>query len=284
VQGSKPVDGGNLLLDAAERAELLSAAPSTAPLLRRFLGGDELINGSERWCLWLKDATPEALRKLPAIRSRLERVRDSRLASRTKAFRDAASTPALFAQDRQPVQPYLAIPEVSSEARRFVPMAFLEADVIASNKLLTLSGAGNFHLGVLSSTMHMAWVRAVAGRLESRYSYAPSVYNTFPWPDPTPAQKQKIEATAQGILDARAAHPGATLADLYDPLAMPADLLRAHQANDRAVDAAYGVRGFATEAARLAFLFERYQALAAPLDAAPAPKRRRRAAGDRAGG
>jgi hypothetical protein len=137
------------------------------------------------------------------------------------------------------------------------------------------------HLGILSSTMHMAWVRCVAGRLKSDYSYAPSVYNNFPWPTPTDAQRARIEATAQGILDARAAHPGATLADLYDPLTMPPNLVAAHAANDRAVDAAYGQpRGFATEAARLAFLFERYQALAAPLDVAPPrPRRRARRAG-----
>ncbi len=163
-------------------------------------------------------------------------------------------------------------------------MAFLGLDTVASNKLQIIVGATTFHFGILTSTMHMAWMRAVGGRLKSDLSYAPAVYNNFPWPDPTPAQRARIEATAQAILDARAAHPGASLADLYDPVAMPPDLTAAHAANDRAVDAAYGQpRGFTTEAARLAFLFARYQALVAPLDTTPARRSasrpRRRAAG-----
>jgi hypothetical protein len=210
--------------------------------------------------------------------ARVAAVKRARLKSPTAEVRRAAETPTLVTQDRQPSRRYLAIPEVSSETRRFIPMRFLPASIVASNKIQMIVGATAYHLGILCSTMHMAWVRGVSGRLKSDFSYAPSVYNNFPWPQPTAAQRAKIEQAAQGILDARAAHPGATLAELYDPLAMPPNLVAAHRANDRAVDAAYGQpRGFATEAARLAFLFARYQALAAPLDAAPAsPKRRAR--------
>jgi hypothetical protein len=153
-------------------------------------------------------------------------------------------------------------------------MQFLDSDVIASNKLLVIVGATNFHFAILNSTMHMAWMRVVAGRLKSDYSYAPAVYNNFPWPTPTEAQRAAIERSAQGILDARAAHPGASLADLYDPLTMPPNLVAAHAANDRAVDAAYGQpRRFPTEAARLAFLFDLYQNLVAPLDVTPTRRR-----------
>jgi hypothetical protein len=275
-KGSQPTDGGHLILTAQERCELVTALPAAKPWLRRYGGGEELLNGDWRWCLWLKGIPPATLRSLRPVAERVAAVKKARLKSPTADVRRAAETPTLFTQDRQPSRRYLAVPEVSSETRRYIPMRFLPASIVASNKLQLIVGARNYHLSVLSSAMHMAWVRAVAGRLKSDYSYAPSVYNNFPWPDPSPAQRTRIEGTAQDILDARAAHPGATLADLYDPVAMPPDLVAAHAANDRAVDAAYGVRGFPTEAARLAFLFERYQALAAPLDAAPAPRRRSR--------
>jgi hypothetical protein len=276
-KGSQPTDGGNLILTTPERGELIREHPTAKRWLRRYGGGEELLNGGWRWCLWLKDMPPAALRSLRPIADRVAAVKQARLRSPTAEVRRAADTPTLFTQDRQPSRRYLALPEVSSETRRFIPIRFLPATIIASNKLQIIVGATNYHFAILSSTMHMAWVRAVAGRLKSDYSYAPAVYNNFPWPTPTEAQRQKIEATAQGILDARAAHPGATLADLYDPLAMPPNLVAAHQANDRAVDASYGQpRGFPTEAARLAFLFDRYLALAAPLDiAVPTPRRRR---------
>jgi len=279
-KGSQPTDGGNLILTDAERLELVAREPGAKRWIKRFGGGEELLNGGWRWCLWLKGIKPGELRSMPTVAARVAAVKAARLKSPTAEVRQAALTPTVFTQDRQPSRRYLALPEVSSEARRVIPMRFLPPSIIASNKLQIVVSANLVHLGVLSSTMHMAWVRCVAGRLKSDYSYAPSVYNNFPWPTPTDAQRAKIEATAQGILDARAAHPGATLADLYDPLAMPPNLVAAHAANDRAVDAAYGQpRGFTTEAARLAFLFERYQALAAPLDVAPAPRRRPRRAG-----
>jgi hypothetical protein len=281
LQGSKPVDGGHLIFSEEQRVAFLATEPAAAPWFRRYGGGEELLNGGWRYCLWLKDASPQALRDLRHVRDRLLAVKQTRLRSPTAEFRDAAMTPTLFAQDRQPKTNFLAIPEVSSESRAVIPMTFLRPSTIASNKLLIVEGAGALHLGILQSAMHMAWVRAVCGRLEMRYSYAPAVYNNFPWPDPTPAQRTAIESRAQAVLDARDAHPGATLADLYDPLGMPKNLRDAHDALDRAVDAAYGVpRGFPSEAKRVAFLFERYQQRAAPLDAGgasrkPAPKPRR---------
>lgn len=279
-KGSQPTDGGHLILDEDEKRELLAKEPGAKSWLRHYIGGDELIAGTHRWCLWLKGIAPQDLRRLPEIGKRLKLVREARLKSPTASVRAFADQPAVFTQDRQPTASYLAIPEVSSENRRFIPMAFLPPSVVASNKLQIVVGATLYHFGVLTSTMHMAWVRTVAGRLESRYSYAPAVYNNFPWPDPTPVQRAAIEAAAQAVLDARAQFPGATLADLYDPAAMPPALAQAHARLDRAVDAAYGRRGFATEAERVAFLFERYQALTAPLDAtsAAAPRRLRRRA------
>lgn len=277
LEGSKPVDGGNLILDQAAVENFSKSEPEVISFIRRLIGGRELLGNGERWCLWLKGISPAVLRKLPLTQARLAAVRDSRLKSPTLEFRRFAEFPSLFVQDRQPSMPYLALPKVSSEHRKFIPMRFMEPDSIITDKILYVEGATNYHFSVMMSTMHMAWVRAICGRLESRYSYAPAIYNNFPWPDPTPAQRTAIEAAAQRILDARAAHPGATLADLYDPIAMPPNLVQAHAANDRAVDAAYGQpRGFPTEAARLAFLFARYQALAAPLDAAPPPRRRAR--------
>jgi hypothetical protein len=282
-KGSQPTDGGHLILTDEERAALLATEPEAEPWLRRYGGGHEFINGGWRWCLWLKAMKPQQLRRLPEVQKRVRHVRDARLRSPTKEVREAAAAPMLFTQDRQPSDPYLAIPEVSSEARPIIPMGFLPPDIIASNKLQVLAGGTKLHFGILTSAMHMAWVRAVCGRLESRYSYAPAIYNNFPWPSPSDAQRKAIETAAQAVLDARAAHPGATLADLYDPLAMPPNLRKAHDALDRVVDAAYGQpRGFPTEAARLAFLFTLYQSRAAPLDAGggaakrPAVKRKPR--------
>ena len=277
-KGSQPTDGGHLVFDHDERAAFVADEPQSAQYFRQYVGGDELVNGDERWCLWLKEADPSQLRKMPLVQARLAAVRRSRESSATASVRGFAKYPALFTQDRQPDSAYLAVPEVSSENRRFIPMAFLEPSMIASNKLQIVVGASIFLFGVLTSTMHMAWVRAVCGRLKSDYSYAPALYNNFPWPEPTAAQRKAIEMRAQEVLDARAAHPNAVLADLYDPNTMPANLARTHAALDRTVDAAYGAPrgGWVREADRVAFLFTRYQALAAPLDVAPVVRHERR--------
>ncbi|MFZ5574077.1 MAG: DNA methyltransferase [Pseudomonadota bacterium] len=269
IKGSQPTDGGHLILTEEEKAELLSAEPAAEKWLRIYMGGDELINGHHRWCLWLKGISPSELKAMPRVMQRVSAVAESRRKSPTESVREFSDQPTLFTQDRQPVNPYIAIPEVSSETRHFIPIGFLPPTVIASNKLQVVEGGTLYHFGILCSTMHNAWMRTVAGRLKSDYSYSPAVYNNFPWPDsPGEATREKIEAAAQAVLDARAQFPGATLADLYDPLTMPPALVKAHQKLDAAVDRAYGKTGFKSDAERVAFLFERYQALTSLLPAA----------------
>ena len=214
---------------------------------------------------------------MPAVMKRVAAVSQARLNSPTKSVQAFAEKPTLFTQDRQPEKDYLGVPEVSSERRRFIPIAFLSADTIASNKVQIVEGATHYHFGMLCSTMHNAWMRTVAGRLESRYSYAPAVYNNFPWPTPTDKQRTAIEAAAQGVLDTRSTYPDSSLADLYDPLTMPPDLVKAHQKLDAVVDASYGYKGGSTDAARVAFLFGMYQQLTSLLPAdCGKPRRARR--------
>lgn len=258
IKGSQPTDGGNLILDDEEKKDLLKREPAAEKWIRPYIGGVELINGRHRWCLWLKDIRPSELKGLPEVLKRVADVTTSRRKSPTKSVRQFADYPTLFTQDRQPTSSYIAVPEVSSENRRFIPIAFLGPDVIASNKLQIIEGGTLFHFGILSSTMHNAWMRYVAGRLKSDYSYSPSVYNNFPWPEASEAQRKTIEARAQAVLDARAQFPKATLADLYAPLTMPAVLGKAHQRLDVAVDSAYGRRRFKNDAERVALLFELY--------------------------
>lgn len=274
IKGSQPTDGGHLILTEQQKDELLAIESRAEQWLRPYVGGEDFLNGTWRWCLWLKGVSPSELRSAPAVMQRVRAVAEVRLKSPTKSVQEFASQPTLFTQDRQPETDYLALPEVSSENRRFIPVGFLPSRVIASNKLQIIAGATLFHFGVMMSTMHNAWMRAVAGRLESRYSYAPAVYNNFPWPEPTEAQRAAIEAAGQAILDARALYPDATLADLYDPLTMPPELRRAHQANDRAVDAAYGYKGDRADAPRVAYLFTLYQKLTSLLPAAGGKKRK----------
>ena len=286
--GNKPIDGGHYLFTTDEKAAFLKLEPAAAPFFRRWIGADEFINGYERWCLWLGDCPPDKLRAMPEAMKRVQAVKAERLASKSAPTRKLADTPTRFHVENMPNQTYVVIAKVSSERRRFVPMGFEQPSTLASDLLFMLPDATLFHFGILTSTMHNAWIRAVCGRLESRYRYSAAiVYNNFPWPfSLTPAlsqgereQKQRaaIEAAAQAVLDARAAHPGASLADLYDPLTMPPDLVKAHQTLDKAVDAAYGYKGAATDAARVAFLFGLYQQLVSLLPAEK-PKGRRKAA------
>ena len=267
VFGSMPNDGGHLSdWSPDRRAEVLSRWPQAEPLFRRITGSQEYINGIERWCLWLFGANPALLRSVPPIMEAIEATRAHRLASTRAATRRLADTPSLFAEIRQPeTGNYLIVPSVSSERRRYVPMGFLPAETIASNLALIVPGATLWHFGILTSNVHMAWMRAVAGRLEMRYRYsAKVVYNNFPWPSlrASASPREKISATARAILDARAAHPDSTLADLYDPLTMPPDLLNAHRANDRAVMSAYGFDAKMTESDCVAALFRLYEGLA----------------------
>ena len=193
---------------------------------------------------------------------RIEKVKDYRLKSKKEHTMKSAATPVLFAEIRQPISRYLALPEVSSERREYIPSAFLDATIIASNLLYTVPNASVYDFGIITSKMHMAWVRAVCGRLKSDYRYSAGiVYNNFPWPEPTDKQRTAIEQAAQGVLDARAQFPESSLADLYDPLAMPPDLVKAHQTLDHAVDVAYGKTSFQSEAERVAFLFGLYEKL-----------------------
>jgi hypothetical protein len=267
VNGSKPVDGGNLLLDNEEKTDLLRAEPKAKKFIRRFIGSDEFINGTSRWCLWLVDASPIELRELPKVMERVEAVKNSRLGSRDEQTKKNATRPTQFAYVRQPRANYLAIPEVSSERRRYIPVGFLTPHTICSNKIQIVPNATIFHFGILTSAMHMSWVRQVCGRMKSDYSYsAKIVYNNFPWPqDTTNKQREAIESAAQKVLDTRKEFPDATLADLYDPLAMPPALSKAHAELDRAVDLCYRREPFETERRRVEFLFALYEKLTAPL-------------------
>lgn len=274
-QGSKPVDGGNFLFTEAEKTAFLKDEPQAAQWMRPYIGSDELINGNWRWCLWLKGISPAELRTMPLVKQRLNAIAETRLKSPTKSVQEFAAQPTLFTQDRQPDSDYLAVPEVSSETRRFLPIGFLSKHVIASNMVLTCAGAKLYHFGVLCSTMHNAWMRYTCGRLESRYRYAPAVYNNFPWPSSLDDKSiRNLDTAAQSILDARALYPESSLADLYDPTAMPPELVKAHAALDKAVDAAYGYKGGKDDASRVAYLFERYQEITSLL---PAVKTKRKA-------
>jgi len=262
-KGSQPTDGGNLILSEEEKAELIGKYPDVAKYVRLYLGADEFINGKKRYCLWLVNANPNILRICPPIKERIEQVRAMRFASSKAATRQWADKPTLFTENRQPSTTYVMIPSVSSEQRRYVPMGFLNADVVASNLALILPDASLYLFGVLTSNVHMAWMRAVCGRMKSDYRYSNTiVYNNFPWPTPTDAQKAKIEQTAQAILDARALYPDCSLADLYDEVTMPPELRKAHQQNDKAVMEAYGMSvRETTEATCVAELMRRYQEL-----------------------
>ncbi|MCU0771628.1 MAG: class I SAM-dependent DNA methyltransferase [Verrucomicrobia bacterium] len=277
--GNKPSDGGHLILTDEERDALLKDEPAAGKFLRRFTGSEEFINGNMRWCLWLKDASPAELRALPKVVERVQRVREFRLRSSAAPTRKAASNPGLFFYISQPTTRFIAIPEVSSERRPFIPLGFLPPEVIVSNKIYLLPTPNLYAFGLLSCTMHMAWVRQIAGRLESRYQYSGSmVYNNYPWPqEVTDPQRAAVEASARRVLDVRAEHlppkGNATLADLYDPLAMPADLVKAHAELDRAGDRCYRKEPFRSDRERVEHLFALYEKLTAPLAAAGKPKR-----------
>ena len=254
-----------MILSQEESVLLRSNDPIAASFLRPYMMGVGFINRRVRYCLWLVGANPKIVKQSPELLSRIESVKQFRLNSQKEATQRSAATPMLFQEVKECKTDYIAIPVVSSERRRYIPIDYLSPDIVAGNKLFFMENASFLHFGVLTSNVHMAWMRTVAGRLKSDYSYSNTVvYNNFPWPNPTPEQKARIEQTAQGILDARALYPDASLADLYDELTMPPELRRAHQQNDRAVMAAYGfpVKGF-TESDCVAALMKLYQELTA---------------------
>ena len=259
-KGSEATDFGHLLLTPEEKISLLNSEPNAEKWLRRVIGGEEFLNKIERWCLWLPNISPQELKALPQVLARVEKVRDARAASGKARTREWAAYPTLFSENRQPDSDYLAIPKVSSERRTYMPIGFISKEWIATGSILVAPSAGLLDFGVLQSTMHMAWMRCTCGRMKSDYQYSVSiVYNNFPWPEsPNNSQRQKIEEAAQALLNARAQFPDASLANLYDPLTMPPVLVKAHQALDAAVDAAYGKKSFKNDAERVSFLFDLY--------------------------
>ena len=262
--GNKPSDGGNLIITDEERFDILKREPELAKYIHPYLGAAEFINKKIRYCFWLKDVSPAEIRKSPELMKRVGAVREMRLASSAAPTREKAATPHLFFFISQPTTNYLLIPSTSSENRRYIPIGFLTPDIIASNAATIVPNASLYHFGILTSNVHMAWMRTVCGRLKSDYRYSNAiVYNNFPWPTPTEQQTQKIKETAQAVLDARALYPDSSLADLYDELTMPPELRKAHQANDRAVMDAYGfIKGTAartSESACVAELMKLYQ-------------------------
>ncbi|HLQ43270.1 MAG TPA: DNA methyltransferase, partial [Planctomycetaceae bacterium] len=264
--GNKPIDDGNYLFLPEAKAEFLEIEPRAKKWFRRWLGSDEFINGWERWCLWLGDCPPHELRAMPHAMKRVAAVRKFRLASKSAPTRALARTPTRFHVENMPQGPFLVIPKVSSERRRYVPIGFLKPDTLVSDLCFLLPNASLFHFGILSSEMHMAWVRQVCGRLKSDFRYsAKLVYNNFPWPKATDKQQANVTAKAQAVLDIRAKFPEASLADLYNPLAMPAKLAKAHAELDRAVDACYRKKSFQTDRERVEFLFGLRKTLTAPL-------------------
>lgn len=268
--GSMPNDGGNLLLSNDEKIQLLNDCPGAKPYVKKLIGSEEYINGIDRWCLWLVGLEPSILRSMPEVMTRVQRVRAKRLQSTRPATNKLADSPSIFGELRQPISDYLAFPEVSSERRLFVPIGFVDKDVVSTNKIYTLENASLFDFGVLASSLHMAWLRVVGGRLKSDYQYSAGiVYNNFVWPKNVPdAQLKAVEATAKAILGEREKFANSSLADLYDPLTMPIALVKAHEANDRAVDKAYGYKGTNDDAARAAHLFKLYNELNSLLPAA----------------
>lgn len=259
--GNKPIDGGNYLFTEEEKNDFLKKEPQAEPYFKTWLGGEEFIKGKKRFCLWLADCSPAELRQMPECLKRIEAVKAFREASKSAPTRLLAEKPRRFHVENMPNGTYIAIPKVSSSRRSIIPMGFLTPDILSSDLMQLIPDASLYHFGVLTSSMHMAWVRVVAGRLKSDYRYSNKlVYNNFPWPTPTTQQEQEITALAQAVLDARALFPDCTLADLYDPLTMPDELRAAHRKLDAAVEKAYG-RKFKDDSDRVAFLFEEYKRL-----------------------
>lgn len=265
--GNRPADGGHLIIEAEEYADFIRREPKAQKYIKRLTGAAEFINNKDRYCLWLVDVSPKELRSMPLVMERIELCRQARLAGAPDRQK-LADTPSVFRETKNPKQ-YMVVPRVSSENRRYIPIGFLDENTIPTDSATIIEDATLYDFGILTSNVHMAWMRTVAGRLKSDYRYsAKIVYNNFPWPEVTEAQKEKISKTAQAILDARALYPESSLADLYDELTMPVELRRAHQVNDKAVMEAYGMtkivdgkRTWLTESETVARLFEMYEEL-----------------------
>ena len=260
--GNRPADGGRLIIEKEEYADFIKREPNAVKYIKKLVGSTEFINNKERYCLWLVGISPAELRKMPEVMKRVDLCRQDRLNSPDKGRQKLAETPTLFRETNNP-ESYIIVPAVSSERRKYVPMGFMDSDTISTNLNIIIPNATIYHFGILTSNVHMAWMRTVCGRLKNDYRYSKDiVYNNFPWCSPTAEQKAKIEKTAQAILDARALYPDSSLADLYDELTMPPELRKAHQANDKAVMEAYGFWGkLNTESECVAELMKMYQRL-----------------------
>lgn len=261
--GNKPIDGGNYLFTKEEMEQFIKKEPQSQQYFKPWYGSQEFINRCPRYCLWLGDCSPSELRKMPECMKRVEAVREMRLSSKSAGTIKLADKPTRFHVENMPKGTYVVIPEVSSEKRKYIPMGFMTPDILCSNLVKIVPYATLYHFGILTSNVHMAWMRAVCGRLKSDYRYSKDVvYNNFPWPTPTDEQKARIEQTAQAILDARDLYPECSLADLYDEATMPPELRKAHQQNDKAVMQAYGFWGkLNSESACVAELMRMYQLL-----------------------
>ena len=267
MYGSKPADGGHLILEERDREAFLAENPGATKYVRPLLCAQEYLHSVPRWCLWLVDASPADILNMTGIRRRVEAVRDFRLASRKEQTRGKAGQPMLFAEIRQPTSRFIVIPQHTSEGRRYVPFGYFGPEVILHNSCSAIPDATLYHFGVLSSAMHISWVRVVCGRIKSDLRYSTNLtYNNFPWPgNPSNDQCRRVEEAAQGVLDERSKFPAATLADLYNPLAMPPALIKAHGDLDRAVDRCYRSQSFDNDRQRVEYLFVLYEKLAAPL-------------------
>ena len=277
IIGSKPIDGGHYIFNTEERAAFLREEPDAEPHLRPFVGSREFLQGGERWILRLADVAPQVLKTLPKVRERIAAVRSYRLSSRSRPTQALAETPTLYHVNVVPTAPFLVIPKVSSERREYVPIGWLEPPVIPSDLVFIVEDASKPLFALLTSAMHMAWLRHIGGRLESRYRYSIGlVYNTFPVPPVSAERLQRLEPYADAVLAARAVHPDATLADLYDPDLMPVELRKAHRALDSAVDRLYRRSPFSSDRERVEYLLGLYERIMVPLAASATPRRRHR--------
>lgn len=263
IKGSQPTDDGNLLLSDEAKIEFIKLEPQSNKFIRPFISAKEFLHNQRRWCFWLINANPTELKQCPNLLQRIEAVKQFRLISTKAATVKWANMPGLFTENRQPSSDYVLIPRHSSENRKYIPFGFFSSDYIIADSCNSIPKASKFHFGILSSEMHMTWIKNVCGRLESRFRYSNDiVYNNFPWPENvTEKQKQTVEASAQNVLDERAKFPDASLADLYDPNTMPPELVKAHQALDKDVDLCYRPQPFINETKRIEFLFELYDKL-----------------------
>ena len=265
--GNKPIDGGNYLFTTPEKEDFIKIEPQSAKWFRKWVGSDEFINNRERWCLWLGDCPPNELKQMPQALKRVEAVKKVRLESQSIPTQKLAQTPTRFHVENIPSGEYLIVPKVSSERRKYIPIGFSDSNTLSSDLLFVVSNSSLYHFGILTSEMHMTWVRYVCGRLKSDFRYSKDiVYNNYPFPENvSDKQKQKVEIAAQKVLDTRAKYPDSSLADLYDPLTMPPDLVKAHQTLDKAVDLCYRPQPFVSELNRIEYLFSLYEAISVPL-------------------